>query len=262
MGPRILTVLLIQITFLLRDNFASRLEVGSVTALTYGYFIMQVPETLIGTSIATALLPSLSEYINKGKIQEFARVLSATIRVLIAASLIVLVFSFTILSPLVDILFDFSKSNSQLLVWTTQAFMSGLLAHVLLEVFVRAFYARQQVVVPFVATLVRTLLFVVLGILFFKSTGAVGIAAIDSITVGVEVLFLLILLWPVIFEKLTIVKTLLRSVLGGVLAVIAILIVFNYLSVSQLVQIVTAMILALVIYTAFVIKEVKMLTKL
>jgi putative peptidoglycan lipid II flippase len=52
----------IQLTFIARDNFASRLEqVGAISALTYGWMIMQVPETLIGTAIATALLPTLAQ---------------------------------------------------------------------------------------------------------------------------------------------------------------------------------------------------------
>src|SRR4029079_12641019 len=88
MGPRILTVFLIQITFLLRDNFASRLETGAVSALTYGYFIMQVPETLIGSSLAIALLPTLSSHMSKLKKEEFIKVLTSSTRVLIAASVI------------------------------------------------------------------------------------------------------------------------------------------------------------------------------
>jgi putative peptidoglycan lipid II flippase len=63
MGPRLITMLFIQLIFLGRDNLASRLETGAVSALTYGWFIMQVPETLIGTALATVLLPTLSEQI-------------------------------------------------------------------------------------------------------------------------------------------------------------------------------------------------------
>ena len=45
-----------------RDNLASRLDqVGAVTSLTYGWMLMQVPETVLGTAIATALLPALSQ---------------------------------------------------------------------------------------------------------------------------------------------------------------------------------------------------------
>ena len=63
MGPRLVSMVFIQLIFLARDNLASRLATGSVTALSYGWWIQQVPETLIGTAIATALLPTLSEHV-------------------------------------------------------------------------------------------------------------------------------------------------------------------------------------------------------
>ena len=46
--------------FLAQDNFASGRSWFS-HSLTYGWWIMQVPQTLLGTSIATAILPALSE---------------------------------------------------------------------------------------------------------------------------------------------------------------------------------------------------------
>jgi len=70
MAPRLISMFCIQMIFLAQDNFASRLEVGSVTALTYGWWIMQVPQTLLGTSIATAILPTLSELFSSDRFDE------------------------------------------------------------------------------------------------------------------------------------------------------------------------------------------------
>ena len=42
LGPRVLTMFFLQIFFIARDNLASGLGEGSVTALNYGWFIMQV----------------------------------------------------------------------------------------------------------------------------------------------------------------------------------------------------------------------------
>lgn len=260
--PRVLTVLLIQITFLLRDNFASRLESGSVSALTYGYFIMQVPETLIGSSIAIALLPSLSTFISEKRQKEFARVLATTIRVLIAASFIPTILVFAMLPTLVEFAFDFSPSHSQLLVWTTYAFMSALLAHTLLEVFVRAFYAKQQALIPLYATALRAIIFIVLGALLYKRTGAVGIAAIDSLTVAIETGFLFIMLLPFIQNKIKIVKTLGRSILGGAIAIVIIWAVLSLFQVPPLIQISIAGVLATGVYLLFVVREIKMFVKI
>ncbi len=72
MGPRLLTVFFIQLVFLIRDNLASRLAAGAVTSLTYGWMIQQVPETLVGTAIGTALLPTLSEHFTRNEKQAFS----------------------------------------------------------------------------------------------------------------------------------------------------------------------------------------------
>ncbi len=61
LGPRVVTMACLQWFFLVRDNLASRLGEGAVTGLNYGWFLMQVPETLIGTALAIAILPTLAE---------------------------------------------------------------------------------------------------------------------------------------------------------------------------------------------------------
>jgi putative peptidoglycan lipid II flippase len=61
LGPRILTVGFIQAVFILQDNIASWLVVGSVSALVYGWLFMQVPETIIGTAIARAAADAVGD---------------------------------------------------------------------------------------------------------------------------------------------------------------------------------------------------------
>ncbi len=262
MGPRILTVLMIQITFLLRDNFASRLAPGSVTALTYGYFIMQVPETLIGTSIAIALLPSLSTYISTNKHVKFAQALTTSIRVLIAASCIAMVLVYGSLATLISSVFHFSAANTQVLIWTTYAFMAGLTAHTLMEILVRAFYAKQQAVVPMYATLLRTVLFVAFSFLVYRQSGVVGIAVVDSITVAIEAVYLLILLWPILVKKIDIAFTLLRSVIGGVVGLGIMWAIFSHLHIHWIPQVSIAVIMATGVYALFVINEIKIMRDL
>jgi len=82
MGPRLLTMLYIQGVYLLRDNLASRLQTGAVTALTYGWMLMQVPETLIGTAIGTALLPTLSEFAARKDDDAFHATLQRSVKVI------------------------------------------------------------------------------------------------------------------------------------------------------------------------------------
>ena len=87
MGPRLVSMVFIQLIFLARDNLASRLVTGSVTALSYGWWIQQVPETLMGTAIATALLPTLANLAAEDEQQAFKDTIERSLRVMIALSL-------------------------------------------------------------------------------------------------------------------------------------------------------------------------------
>ena len=80
LGPRILMVLLIQVVFIAQDNLASYLSTGTVTALVYGWMIMQFPETIIGTTIGTVLLPTLSEQAARGQHTGIRPALSRALR--------------------------------------------------------------------------------------------------------------------------------------------------------------------------------------
>src|SRR5690349_1206446 len=75
----------IQLIVIARDNLASRLyQVGAVTSLTYGWMIMQVPETLLGTAIATAMLPTLAELASRADSSGFPLPIEPALRILIA----------------------------------------------------------------------------------------------------------------------------------------------------------------------------------
>jgi putative peptidoglycan lipid II flippase len=263
MLPRIATVLLIQISFLTRDNLASRLPEGSVSALTYGYFIMQVPETLIGTAIATALLPTLSEFATEKKYQDFAIVLNKTVKILAASTIFITVVLSLCLTPLVELIFGLNGAQRDLLVWTSRAYLFGLLFQCLLEVVARAFYARQNAVTPLLATVARTIIFLILAVTTFRTFGAFGIALADSIAIAAEVLILtyyLLKFLPNILSSFF--TTSLRIGSGLVLSVFAIYGVFTFTPFPDLAKAILSMLLATIIYLPFVRKEIKMLLRL
>lgn len=186
MVPRVATVFFIQIIFLARDNLASRLSEGAVTALTYGYFIQQVPETLIGTAIGTAVLPTLARYAQTKDKKKFDSTLSTIVQTLIPITMLIAVVSSVALEPLISILFDFPSPHAASLLWTSRAFMVGLTSQVLLEVLRRSFYARKDAVTPLAITAVRSVLYIVLGLVLMNVLGAPGLALADSLTLTAE----------------------------------------------------------------------------
>jgi len=194
MGPRLLTMMFIQLIFIVRDNLASRLEEGAVTALTYGWMIFQVPETLIGTTIGTALLPTLSEQFARQDREEFFASIQRAVRVLIAITLpAAIILSFG-LRPLLMLAFDFDPAGTDLLTWVTRAYMAGLMGQSLVEVAVRSFYARQNALIPLLGAGFTFVVYVLVSSQLYRVVGAAGISLTDSIAFTAEAVLLLLIL--------------------------------------------------------------------
>jgi len=218
MGPRLATMFFIQLIFLVRDNLASRLEAGAVTALSYGWMLFQVPETLIGTAIGTALLPTLSEHAAKDQQQEFQQTVERAVRVLVALTLPVAVILSFGLKPLLALAFDFDTAGTDLLMGVTRAYMAGLLGQSLVEVFARSFYARQNAKTPLVAAGVTLVVYIILGTQLYRVFGAPGISLSDTIVFTGEAALLLILLNRKLIHSIKAGGSLLRAFLAAALS--------------------------------------------
>lgn len=189
--PRILTVFFVQLIFIFRDNLASRLTSGSVTALSYGYMFQQLPETLIGTALGTALLPSLSIFIADAKQAEFETVFTKALRLVVALTFGSAVVMGLGLGPLASFALDLSALETSMLVWTLAGFLVGLTGHCLLEVTNRSFYAQQDAFSPLLATVLNFILFVAFGLGLYRTVGVAGISLSDSIAFTVQALVLI-----------------------------------------------------------------------
>ncbi len=193
MGPRIITVFFIQLVFIAQDNLASRVGEGAVVSLVYGWLFMQVPETLIGTAIATALLPTLSEQIVHREIAQFRETINKTLRILLALTIPTTALLVIVIPPVVGVL-GFDQAGTELVVWTSRMYMLGLMGHSLLEVAARSFYANQDARTPLIGAGLALIVFLLLGILLFRPLGAPGIALSNSIAFTLEAFFLLYLI--------------------------------------------------------------------
>jgi putative peptidoglycan lipid II flippase len=262
MGPRLLTVFLIQVIFLGRDNLASRLDEGSVSALTYGWTFMQVPETLIGTAIGTAVLPTLSELVAKKNKEAFQTLISRTVRVVVALSLGATAIAFFTLNPIIEAIFSFEPQQTMLLTSVAKAFIIGLLGHTLLEIFTRTFYSKQDARTPLYGTAIRVFLFFLVAILTYRTFGVVGIAIADSISVTLEVLFMFILLKRRGYKVAIPQRDIVRITLAIVVTAGTVWLVMMIPSVHPLVKSILGLILGTGIFVYFIRPELKTLLRL
>ena len=218
MGPRLVSMVFIQLIFVAQDNLASRLEVGSVTALSFGWWIQQVPQTMIGTAIATALLPTLSSHLAEGEHLAFKNTIERSLKVMIALSLPITVLASLTSLPLIQTAFGYSLGESQRILWAAQAFLIGLLGHNIVELGVRSFYARQDARVPMAVSAGGFFVYIGLAIPLMGRLSFSGIALANALSYSLQALVLVLLLNRQVQGKFQLGGTFLRAALSTMAA--------------------------------------------
>ena len=155
MLPRIAGLGVFSLNFLVMNNIASRLGEGSVSALSWGWRIMQIPQTLIGTATGTVIFPTLAALSELGDDERKRDSMSGALRFILVASIPSAVGLIVLGHPIVSLLERgaFDASASSLVTSTLRLFSLGLVVHGVLEVVARSFYADKDTLTPLWAAL-------------------------------------------------------------------------------------------------------------
>ena len=265
MAPRLLTMGGIQLIVLARDNLASRLDqVGAVTSLTLGWMIMQVPETILGTAIATAMLPALSELASRGDWAGFRSTIERALRVLIALTIPVAAVMAAGIHPLVRAVFGFPEPISTLITWTTRAYLLTLTGFTIHEIASRSFYARKEPMFPLYAVGLRIIMFLgisMIGLTFFKDIGA-PIIAFAEIALLIEAIILFGWLSKRTHEPIRVGNSVLKGALAAVVGGILSYVIAVYLPGGAIVTALAGMAVGGVVALAIIWSEVKKIINL
>jgi putative peptidoglycan lipid II flippase len=196
LAPRVGTLGTVYLAAIIRDSLASQFSPGSITALNYGWRVMQLPETVIATAVATAVFPTLSELASRGRLDDLRSTVSATLRTLLALTVPATVGLLVLGRPFVRVMFEgglFETAATDAVVWALHAYALGLIGHSLLEVCARTFYAQQDTRTPLFVAVGAMVVNVVSSLILRGPLGHAGLAVGNSIGVSVEVLALLII---------------------------------------------------------------------
>jgi putative peptidoglycan lipid II flippase len=155
MLPRIAGLGVFSLNFIVMNNIASRLGSGSVSALSWGWRLMQIPQTLIGTAMGTVIFPTLAALSELDDKQGKRDAMSGALRFIMIASIPSAVGLIFVGKPLVGLLERgaFDASASALVYSTLQFFALGIVVHSALEVVARSFYADKDTLTPLWAAL-------------------------------------------------------------------------------------------------------------
>lgn len=228
MAPRLISMFCIQMIFMAQDNFASRLEVGSVTALTYGWWIMQVPQTLLGTSIATAILPTLSELFSSERFDELKEKIERAGKVMLALTIPVAIVAGVVLTPAIQAFLGLEPADTARVVDVSRIYLIGIVGHSMVELFVRSFYALQKPKYPLMGAVATLIVFILLSLVLSPALQAKGIAAANTLAYSLQAGLLLVLLNPHLTSKLRLSKSFFMGLIGAALGGGAAFAVLNY----------------------------------
>jgi len=262
LGPRVLTMACIQAYFVARDSLASRFDTVGVGALNLGWTIEQVPETIIGTAIAVALLPSLAEFINRGQISDFTQTVNRALRVMLALCLPAAILLALTVRPLAQSFFGYDAARLDLLTACTWAFLIGLVGDTWLEVAVRSFYANQNTRIPLIAAFIQATAFVILSLILSPIIGLAGIPLSAALTFTTQAIVLLVILNRRFPGLLQVKDTATRTILAALTAGLVTWAVLTFLPLSTILRTFAALLTGGLIALPFIWREIRLLFNL
>ena len=196
MAPRAIGLGATQITFLVMTGLAAGAGgPTAVTAFTIAFTLLQIPVGVIGVPLAVVLFPSLSREVAIGNHREFVGLLTRALRFLTFVMLPIAVLTAILAVEGVALLFRrFDQAAIELTAVTLQAFLVGLVAHALIAVLARAFYALQDTRTPVAVAIMAVVINTTLAIQLVEPYGLPGMALAIALAAWLEAGVLAVLL--------------------------------------------------------------------
>lgn len=192
--PRMAGMGVTYVNFVLPTVFGSLLAPGAISAYEYGWKLMQLPETVLGTAMGIVVLPTLAALASRGELDELRRVFAWALRLLLALALPAALGLLLLGRSLIAILLrggDFDAVAAARVYHALQFFALGLVGHAALEVVARLFYARRDMWTPLWAALAGLALNAGLGWLLLPALAHGSIALSNSLGAWLQVGILL-----------------------------------------------------------------------
>lgn len=170
---------------------------STVTALTYGNNLVQLPLSIFGVAVSVAILPSIARAGARGEMDVVRATLIHGLRqsfYLVMPAMVVLL---VLAEPIVRLLFERGKFTPETTAQTAAAtlyYATGLLAFAWVKVCVQGFYALKDTKTPVAAAAVSMLLNIGLNFALVGPMGFRGLALATTIAFMVNFVLLYLLL--------------------------------------------------------------------
>jgi putative peptidoglycan lipid II flippase len=194
MGPRVLGLAAVQLNFLINTILASGLAAGSLAALNYAWLLMLLPQGIVAQAIATAAFPTFAMLAARRDRAALRTVLSSTLRGVAFLAMPASVGLIVLREPLIRLLLQrgaFDERSTAAVAYALTFYAAGLLAHSVVEVVARAFYALHDTRTPVLVGLAAMLGNILLSLLLIRPLSFGGLALANTLATTAEMAALL-----------------------------------------------------------------------
>lgn len=194
MAPRVVGLAAVQLNFLVNTILASGLAPGSLAALNYAWLLMLLPQGIVAQAIATAAFPTFATLAARGQRADLRATLSAALRGIAFLAIPASVGLIVLREPLIRLLLQrgaFDEGSTAAVAYALTFYALGLVAHSVVEVVARAFYALHDTRTPVTVGLAAMLGNVLLSLLLIRPLHFGGLALANSLATTGEMIALL-----------------------------------------------------------------------
>lgn len=179
-----------QVNLLVDVIIASLLPTGAISYLYYADRLTQLPLSIVGVAMSTALLPVLSKHLQLKEYDEAREVKNRTLEFSLFLALPASVALMVLACPIISLLFErgaFGHDQALETGYALGAYATGLPAYVVAKVFSASFFAQYDTRTPVKIALFTMVLNVILNLLLMIPLQHMGIAVATSFSAWVNV---------------------------------------------------------------------------
>ena len=186
-----------QINIFIGTILASLLPGGSVSYLYYADRLVELPLGVFAIAVGTAALPSFSEQVSTGDLENLKKTISFSLRLILFVAIPASVALIVLRVPIISVLFQRGAFGEQSTIFTAQAlffYALGLWAFSVIRVIDSAFFSLQDRKSPLMASFVSLFVNVAFSVALMFPLKHGGLALATSIASAVNVVILAIIL--------------------------------------------------------------------
>ncbi len=197
MGPSVLGLGVTQLNVLVSTFLASYLPEGSVSYLYYADRLLEFPMGIFAIAIATAVLPTLSDYAAQRNMQGLKDTVAFALRLVFFMTLPAMVGLIVLRHPILHLLFRRGAFTAASVEMTAQALLCyavGLAAFAGVRIIVPAFYALQDTKTPVKVAFLALLANAFCGAVLMFPLRHAGLALATTLAAAINFIVLLLIL--------------------------------------------------------------------